>query len=188
MKYLLSTVFFGLLLMSCGSDGTDNGSDGSSQINTSIPAVTPATSPLSGEPNAGAAQPQTVNIPAGPDGVLHHYICTSNDGGNGTAAGPCPVCGAPLAHNSAFHANQQGADVPPITINNADGSSSAPTSITTSPPTIGGPTAAPQPEPPQNPKGVWHYTCSNGCAGGAGSASACAGCGGTLVHNPVYHQ
>lgn len=46
----------------------------------------------------------------------------------------------------------------------------------------------PLPEPPQNADGVWHYTCSNGCAGGAGSAAPCAVCGTTLVHNQAYHS
>lgn len=43
-------------------------------------------------------------------------------------------------------------------------------------------------EPAQNAAGVWHYTCPNGCAGGAGSATACAKCGSTLAHNQAYHQ
>jgi len=42
-------------------------------------------------------------------------------------------------------------------------------------------------EPPQNAAGVWHYTCQKGCAGGAGSAIACAKCGTTLTHNTAYH-
>ena len=52
---------------------------------------------------------------------------------------------------------------------------------TTAPPTT-------TPEPAQNAAGVWHYTCSAGCAGGAGSAVACAKCGKTLAHNQTYHQ
>ncbi len=177
--------------MSCGSDGTDTGNENSDQINTSIPAVTPATSPLPGANATPPAQPQTVNIPAGPDGVVRHYICTKSDGGFGDAAGPCPICGDAMAHNSAFHANQQAADIPPITIKNADGTTSEPSSVTTSPVAVPGGTPPAPPagaEPPQNSKGVWHYTCSNGCAGGAGGASPCVGCGSTLVHNPVYHQ
>ena len=43
------------------------------------------------------------------------------------------------------------------------------------------------PEPPQNAAGVWHYTCSKGCAGGAGAAGNCATCGGPLAHNSAYH-
>jgi len=39
----------------------------------------------------------------------------------------------------------------------------------------------------QNTGIVWHYTCSKGCAGGAGTAVNCVTCGGLLVHNPAYH-
>ena len=42
-------------------------------------------------------------------------------------------------------------------------------------------------EPSQNAGGVWHYTCSKGCSGGAGSAVNCVTCGGLLVHNQAYH-
>ena len=48
--------------------------------------------------------------------------------------------------------------------------------------------ATPTAEPAQNAAGVWHYTCSNGCEGGAGSAQPCSGCGSTLAHNSEYHQ
>lgn len=51
------------------------------------------------------------------------------------------------------------------------------------------PTTAPQSsEPPQNAKGVWHFTCPKGCPGGGGGATACAKCGTTMVHNAAYHQ
>ena len=43
-------------------------------------------------------------------------------------------------------------------------------------------------EPAQNASGVWHYTCSNGCAGGAGSAVNCSSCGNLLAHNSAYHS
>jgi hypothetical protein len=52
---------------------------------------------------------------------------------------------------------------------------------TTTPPT---PTNV---EPAQNAAGVWHYTCSKGCAGGAGAAGPCGTCGGSLGHNTAYH-
>ncbi|MBT8265496.1 MAG: hypothetical protein KJO41_07045 [Bacteroidia bacterium] len=42
-------------------------------------------------------------------------------------------------------------------------------------------------EPAQNAQGVYHYTCSQGCAGGAASAVNCATCGNLLVHNQGYH-
>lgn len=44
-------------------------------------------------------------------------------------------------------------------------------------------------EPAQNAKGVWHFTCAKGCAGGGGSAAeTCKGCSGPLTHNAVYHE
>jgi hypothetical protein len=43
-------------------------------------------------------------------------------------------------------------------------------------------------EPAQNAGGVWHYTCSKGCPGGAGSAVNCKNCGGLLAHNTSYHS
>lgn len=46
---------------------------------------------------------------------------------------------------------------------------------------------APTTEPAQNAAGVWHYTCSKGCAGGSGTAGNCAVCGGPLAHNSAYH-
>ena len=42
-------------------------------------------------------------------------------------------------------------------------------------------------EPAQNAGGVYHYTCSQGCAGGAASAGKCGTCGNTLAHNQAYH-
>jgi len=45
----------------------------------------------------------------------------------------------------------------------------------------------PPKEPAQNAEGVWHYTCPTGCEGGGGSATPCAKCGTTLVHNSAYH-
>jgi len=43
-------------------------------------------------------------------------------------------------------------------------------------------------ETPQNARGVWHYTCSKGCSGGAGSAINCNTCGSLLAHNSAYHN
>ncbi|MEP3836830.1 MAG: hypothetical protein ABJM36_04245 [Algibacter sp.] len=42
-------------------------------------------------------------------------------------------------------------------------------------------------EPSQNAQGVWHYRCSKGCEGGAGTAVNCNTCGTLLVHNSAYH-
>ena len=63
----------------------------------------------------------------------------------------------------------------------------APAPAATTPAPAAATTPPPPAEPAQNAAGVWHYTCSNGCAGGAGSAVACATCGNTLAHNQAYH-
>ena len=106
-------------------------------------------------------------------GTVHHYTCPNGCGG-GPSAGTCPVCGSAYTHNQAFH-NQ--------TNNTTTTTPATPTTPIT-------PTQSPTqtPEPAQNAAGVWHYTCPSGCAGGAGSAVACATCGTILTHNQAYHQ
>ena len=98
--------------------------------------------------------------------TVHHYICPNNCAGSGGPDGgaSCPVCGSQYIHNQAFHNQTQQPGI----------------QTTTTQPTTA--------EPAQNAAGVWHYTCPNGHAGGAGSATACAECGATLVHNTLYHQ
>lgn len=105
-------------------------------------------------------------------GTVYHYVCPNNCGG-GDAQGNCPVCGSAFIHNQEFHNQAQNAT--------ANTATPTPGNNTITPPTQ-------TPEPPQNAAGVWHYTCANGCEGGAGSAIACASCGSTLVHNTLYHQ
>ena len=57
------------------------------------------------------------------------------------------------------------------------------------PPTITTtPSPTPDPAPAQNAKGVWHYTCSKGCPGGAGVGGNCPKCSTPLTHNQGYHQ
>ncbi|MCB0686297.1 MAG: hypothetical protein KDC53_07225 [Saprospiraceae bacterium] len=99
-------------------------------------------------------------------GSVQHYICPNNcQGSGGASAGTCPVCGSEYQHNQAYH-TQQAAN---------QGATQSPSTSTT-------------PEPAQNAAGVWHYTCPNGCSGGAGSAGKCASCGGDLAHNTAYHN
>jgi len=113
-----------------------------------------------------AAQNASFEAPEIPSGGvtsgIQHYTCPNGHAG-ANAAGNCLVCGSALEHNDAFH-NQPSAAA-------ANGATDA---------TAGG-------EPPQNADGVWHYTCPNGHAGGAGAAEACSVCGTTLVHNTAYH-
>lgn len=123
--------------------------------------------------NDVTAAPTTTPTPAATNSNEPHYKCPNNcAGGTSDAAGSCSVCGTTLAHNQAYHNNPQPANP---TIN--------PASPTTTPTTTPQPPAA-----AQNAAGVYHYTCSAGCAGGAGSAGTCATCGGALAHNPAYHN
>ena len=113
-------------------------------------------------PAAGAAAASMA-----PGGIAH-YICPNNCAGSGGAeAGNCQVCGTAYTHNQAFNDQQQPdpAASPPVTINQPQ-----------------------TPEPAKNAAGVYHYTCSNGCAGGAGAAGNCPSCGNPLAHNQAYHE
>lgn len=119
--------------------------------------------------NTPAATPgATPAATGGNSGVLHYY-CADHPTNGGAAQGTCSECNKALVHNQAFHNTPATTD--PI---NAVGTN--PLSV---PPTA---------EPAINAVGVYHYTCPNGHAGGAGSASACAECGSTLVHNTDYHN
>lgn len=99
---------------------------------------------------------------------IYHYTCSNGCAGGSAAAGNCSTCGNALAHNQAYHSNNNPTNTPATTPTN--------------------PAATPTPEPSQNTAGIWHYTCSNGCAGGAGSAGNCSSCGATLAHNTAYHN
>lgn len=97
-----------------------------------------------------------------------HYICPKNCiNGNGPSAGACPVCQTEMAHNQGFH-----------TTPNANSASPLTPATQTTPAANNGP----------NANGQWHYTCSNGCAGGAGAAGNCSSCGSTLAHNQAFHS
>lgn len=123
----------------------------------------PAASPDGQTP--GAEPPQNAA------GVWHYTCPNGHEGGSGSATA-CAQCGTTLVHNTAYH-NTPGANT---TLD--------PTGAITPP----APATPATPEPAQNDAGVWHYTCPDGHDGGAGSATACAVCGKTLVHNQFYHN
>ena len=141
-----------------GNTSTENAPD--IQITTGDPASTTTPTITTNEPAQNA------------DGVWH-YICPDGHEGGAGSAEPCAVCGKTLVHNTAYHNSATNNPVLP-------------------PPTTGGGNDAQPfqatPEPAQNANGVWHYTCPNGCEGGAGVAQACAVCGTTLKHNAAYHN
>ena len=150
------------------------------------------------DPSTATSVPPTSTPPAG----VEHYICPNGHAGSGGAAqGICSQCSAALVHNDAFHSN----DVQNVQTNPLSTSPQAAPVFTpqpsgavspvfqNNPVNIGGnafpnaPGVGTSSEPAQNAQGIWHYTCSNGCAGGGGSAVACRVCGSTLVHNTLYH-
>lgn len=110
-----------------------------------------------------------------------HYTCENGCEGGAGSAVPCATCGSTLKHNQQYHSK---------TNSSAATNSLSSTTIPAGSQGVNlNPGAVPKPkEPAQNASGVWHYTCSNGCSGGAGSAMACNTCGTTLVHNQAYHQ
>ncbi|WP_111708612.1 hypothetical protein [Lutibacter citreus] len=104
-----------------------------------------------------------------------HYICANkceNSGGDVQAI--CPTCKTPYVHNQAFHNN--------------DLLKNGPLKVKSNIPIENENLNATAPSPIQNAQGVFHYTCSNGCPGGAGSAEKCKACGNELAHNSAYHN
>ena len=100
-----------------------------------------------------------------------HYICANkckNSGGD--VAGNCPTCNTPYTHNLAFH--------------NDDFLKNGPLKVPKT--NLGTPTNTAA-SPAQNALGVFHYTCTKGCYGGAGTTSKCTSCGSDLAHNQAYH-
>jgi len=164
MKYLnvLTIVIICSLVTFYACDNNDAARDAARdalQV-TESPALPPSATPAS--PNT----PEPAQNAAG----VWHYTCSAGCEGGAGAAGSCAKCGGALAHNQAYHANNNAATTPP------------PANNTLTPP------APKTPEPAQNAAGVWHYTCSAGCAGGAGAAGDCSKCGGALAHNTAYHN
>ena len=99
-----------------------------------------------------------------------HYICPQqHPEGNSATAGTCPKCQSQLSHNQGYHQAQNNQNQP----NNG---------------VINQPATTPATNTGTNANGVYHYTCSNGCAGGSATAGNCATCGNTLAHNQAYHS
>lgn len=118
-------------------------------------------------PPSAAVQNPAIPEPTQNAAGVWHYTCNQGCAGGGGKDDTCATCGGALAHNTAYHANDNIA--PPAN----------PIAPSATPPVV---------EAAQNAAGVWHYTCGNGCAGGAGVAGTCSTCSGALAHNPAYHQ
>ena len=105
--------------------------------------------------------------------VISFYACNDNDDARKQEARESlEVSDSPTLPNAATP-NPAGGAIHRVP------NSPSPTNATT-------PDAA-TPKASQNAGRVWHYTCSNGCAGGAGSAVNCESCGSLLAHNQAYH-
>lgn len=146
--------------ISCAGDNKkpDNSTTDSPTTELTVPA----------DPVATTAVTPPAEPPQNAEGVWH-FTCPNGCEGGAGAAGPCPKCGATLAHNQSYH--------------NAGQTTTAANPATTTQQTI----QPPAQEPPQNASGVWHFTCPNGCAGGGGAVGPCTKCGATLEHNQAYH-
>ena len=76
--------------------------------NSGTPNQPPVINPGANSPviNPGAnspiINPQAAEPPQNAKGVWH-YTCAKGCAGGGGAAGPCAVCGGPLAHNAVYH-------------------------------------------------------------------------------------
>ncbi|GGK52794.1 MULTISPECIES: hypothetical protein [Flavobacteriaceae] len=109
--------------------------------------------------------------------AVKHYICLNKCENSGSdAQGVCPTCNTPYTHNVAFH--------------NDDLLKNGPLKVPINTPTSNQNNAITPPAPAaaQNAAGVYHYTCTNGCVGGAGSMVDCKSCGTPLEHNQAYHN
>ncbi|MEL7222310.1 MAG: hypothetical protein AAGJ93_13380 [Bacteroidota bacterium] len=129
-----------------------------------------------------ATTPATTTLPAAATGIVYHYTCPNGHPG-ASGKGACSQCGTELVHNQAFHANDQ----PAAATNSNPMQQFAPAAAAanSTAPATPSPAAA---SPAQNAAGVYHYTCSSGCAGGAAGAGNCANCGNPLAHNQAYHN
>ena len=108
---------------------------------------------------------------------VKHYICANNcENSGGDTQAVCPTCNTPYIHNQAFHNDDLLKNGPLKVPSNIPINTQNTNSITT------------PASPAQNASGVFHYTCSNGCVGGAATAEKCKACGNELAHNAAYHN
>jgi len=111
------------------------------------------------------------------NGDVQHYICPNNcEGSGGSSQGTCPICGTAYVHNAAFHNQENQNANNQINLEGGDQLQDLQQQQQS------------QNAPAQNAAGEYHYICSAGCSGGAGSAGACSQCGANLEHNTAYHN
>ena len=186
LKFL--SIFIAIVLfISCQSENKQSEQESDLELDT------PMDQPIQMDGMDPAAQPPTsdVNIPAGPDGVVHHYICTDKcSGGHSENPGTCPVCGKQLAHNQAWHDAQVQQPQQQQQPNQFGPRTDQPTQ-----PNQPTPPTPPSDQPaevniPAGPDGiVHHYICTSRCAGGVSEGpGVCSVCGKQLAHNKAWHN
>ena len=163
----LTLISISLTIVACKDKKEDATSEPqSTEGQMTTPDGTVAADPAAGMPASGGQATS---------GTEAHYKCTTAGcTGSGAAQGKCPVCGADLVHNQAFHA--QSAGTPGSTPDKA--LQVTPQGTTATPP----PTTAVA----QNAKGEYHYKCAKGHPGAA-NAGNCGTCGEPLTHNQAFH-
>ncbi len=134
-----------------------------------------------GKKAASDTSSASASAPSASAVAVKHYICPNNCAGSGgDTPGQCPVCKTEYQHNDAYHQQPGQQPTPqPSAPAVADPASSGQSPVIQMPPSN---------DPPQNAKGVWHYTCPKGCLGGSGAAGPCPKCGEQLAHNAAYHE
>ena len=174
IKRILTFAIILALFTACGSPNAENSGDDAA--NTPTQTTTDVNAPN----DKGEAARNSIGV--------WHYTCPNGCADGAGNAIPCPKCGTTLVHNSVYHETPAApaAATPTLTPPPSTNPFASPAIAPTGAAPIGN--APKAPEPAQNAKGVWHYTCSKGCEGGGGSAIACSKCGTTLAHNQAYHN
>lgn len=172
-----------LFFISCASTDSqkENAGKNAESASPSAAQIMPTETQQPAQPESSNPEaPSQPVVSAAPVNTVFHYICPNKCAGGGSEGqGKCPVCKTDLVHNDAFHSQpQQQPQIKTQPQNN-------PVQLNTNTQAQQPP---PQPDAPQNAKGVWHYTCPKGCAGGGGQAIACSNCGTQLEHNQKYHE
>lgn len=191
MIRLISFLFAVLFFVACKNDSESTTQSEPVQEQTNINNA----DPLNMQSESSGERPSQVHIPAGSDGIVHHYICSDRcEGGHSPNPGLCSNCGNPLAHNQAWHDDQPQSQTqtqnnpgqtiqtsPPVNLQATQASQIPPTSAQQPPEQV---------NIPAGPDGiVHHYICKDRCAGGHSPNSGnCPNCGKRLAHNQAWHN
>lgn len=194
-KSAILIIGLALIFSACGSDTSETSSG--EQAPLDIAPLPPTEETVPQQQPTQQQPPGEVNIPAGADGIVHHYICNDRcEGGHSESPGFCPVCNQQLAHNRAWHEQpQQQQQQQQQSTGQAD-------PRTQFDPMRGGGTTPPQ-QQQQQPQGqmeqvnipagpdgiVHHYICIDRCNGGhSEGAGFCPVCNKQLAHNQAWHN